>query len=228
MVQVREHPRVGTFLVIVGAVAWGVAMILAGILSADDLRLSLRYLGTATATATVAYYLLHRYFWRWRMFRRALKIPDLSGRWEGWSYRSLTQEWLPSAHEISQQALDIGASAWGPNNWSRGLCASIVSDRHGVAFEFVWSYKTETVGPGGQPGDTHQGTHFHRLVERDGNKYLEGTYITDRIRSGDKTMGAGGFHRLVWVSNTFKNGLDYDEGKKWGMEKPKDNPIEGR
>jgi hypothetical protein len=219
MVQVREHPRIVWFLVTVGTVAWIIAMTLSGILSPGVLWPAFKNLSYATSAAVFVSFLLNRYFWRRRPFRYILQIPDLSGRWEGWSYRSFEggeTEWRPSAHEISQRALDITAEAWGPSNWSRSICASIVRASQGGTYELVWSYKTETVSPGpdSRPGDCHQGTHFHRYSERNGCKYLEGTYITDRIRTKDGTVGAGGFHCLVWVSHKPKHALAYDE-KKW-------------
>lgn len=196
MVQAREHPRVIWFLVIVGAVAWLFAMTLSGILSPSVLWLAFKNLGYATSAALGVSFLLNRWLWRHRPFSDILQIPDVSGRWEGWSYRSFQgaeTEWRPSAHEISQRALDITAEAWGPNNWSRSICASIVRASHGGTYELVWSYKTGVISPSleSRPGDTHQGTHFHRYSERDGGKYLEGAYITDRVRT-DGTVGAAG------------------------------------
>jgi hypothetical protein len=218
MLQVREHPHMLWFLVTVGAVAWIFAMTLSGIFSPHVLWPAFKNLSYATTTAVLASFVLNRYLWRHRPLRDILQIPDLAGRWEGWSYRSFESgetEWRPSAHEISQRALDITAEAWGPSNWSRSICASIVRASHGGTYELVWSYKTETVSPGSdtKPGDSHQGTHFHRFSARDGHRYLEGAYVTDRRRE-DGTTGGAGFHYLVWVSRTLKHGLAFDE-KKW-------------
>jgi len=145
---------------------------------------------------------------------------DLSGRWEGWSYRTLTKEWRPSAHELKQNGSHIIANAWGPQNWARGLCASIVGD--GATYELIWSYQTSSVGSG-RPGDSHKGTHFFKYSERNGHKYLEGTYATDRIRE-DETVGAGGFHRLIWVSKKLKSAVDFKNEAHWGMPKPNSPP----
>jgi hypothetical protein len=105
------------------------------------------------------------------------------------------------------------------------MCASIVRDSHAGIYEFIWSYKTESTAPDPKPGDTHQGTHFHRLSERGANRFLEGAYVTDRVRLEDKTVGAGGFHRLVWVSKTLKKGIAFEGETTWGMPKPEAPPI---
>ena len=62
-----------------------------------------------------------------------------------------------------------------------------------------------------QSRDTHTCTHFLRLSERGGHRYLESRYITDRVRESDRTIGTGGFHRLVWVSSKLKAACDYQE-----------------
>ena len=143
--------------------------------------------------------------------------PDLSGRWEGWTYRSVTREWRPSAEEIIQDKLGISANAWGPDNWARGITASIIHDR--AAYELIWSYRTVPTTPNYRGGDSHTGTVFLRYSERDGQRFLEGRYVTDRPRD-DGTMGSGGFVTLRWVSNKLKTALDYDKAKSWGLPEP--------
>jgi len=219
MSQLKENARVTTtFLAISAVLAWAVTITGANFLSPINLWHGLKYLSTATGVAGVAYFILNRYLWRLRWINALLKIPDFSGRWEGWTYRNLSGEWRPSAQEISQSALDIVADAWGPDNWAQSICASVVQDSHGTIFQLVWSYRTQSTSPNVRQGDTHQGTHLLRLSERDGCKYLEGIYITDRVRD-DQTIGAGGFIRLVHVSSTLKRGLAFDEGK-WGLARP--------
>jgi hypothetical protein len=153
--------------------------------------------------------------------------PDLSGRWEGWTYRSITREWRPSAEEIIQDELGIRANAWGPDNWARAISASIIHDR--AAYELVWSYQTVPTTPNYQGGDSHTGTHFLRYSERDGERFLEGRYVTDRPRD-DGTMGTGGFVMLKWVSDKRKTALNYDRTKSWGLPEPnaKANPLSAR
>lgn len=141
--------------------------------------------------------------------------PDICGRWEGWSYRNLTKEWVPAAQEFKQDGKNITANAWGPRNWAHGLSASIVSD--GATYQLIWSYWTDITGQG-RPGDAHTGTHYFKYSERDGHKYLEGKYATDRTRE-DGTMGSAGFHRLIWVSKEFKSALDFRD-EAWGLPKP--------
>jgi diguanylate cyclase (GGDEF)-like protein len=147
--------------------------------------------------------------------------PDLSGRWEGWSFRELTKEWRAAAQEFRQDGQRIIANAWGPKNWARGLCASIVSD--GATFELIWSYLTTTTGQG-RAGDAHIGTHFFKYSERDGHKYLEGKYLTDRLRDDGQSMGSVGFHRLIWVSRDLKSALAFTDEAHWGLPKPTDEP----
>ncbi len=226
MIQTTENKRLTTWiLVFVAIVVWAVAILVAGMLKPTDFLPAVSYLGIATVVAWGTLVILNRYLWCRFPIKYALKIPDLGGRWEGWSYRTLTKEWRPSAHEISQEALDISANAWGPDNWSRGVCACIVQDSLGGVYELIWSYKTESTTPKYKPGDNHTGTHFLRLSERDGCRYLEGRYVTDRVRDEDKTIGAGGFHCLVWVSSTFKGACAYNEDN-WGMPMPEEPPIE--
>jgi hypothetical protein len=152
--------------------------------------------------------------------RKPSSDPNISGRWEGWSYRSLAKEWRPCAQEFKQSGGIIIANAWGPQNWAQGLSASLVYD--GAAHELIWSYRTRNTDYGGRPGDSHLGTHFLKYSERDGQKYLEGRYITDRIRD-DQSLGSVGFQRFVWVSPQCKSSLAFQEST-WGFPKPPDNP----
>jgi hypothetical protein len=146
--------------------------------------------------------------------------PDISGRWEGWSYRSLTEEWVPAAQEFKQDGKNIVANAWGPRNWAHGLTASIVHD--GATYQLIWSYWTESTGQG-RLGDSHTGTHYFKYSERSGHKYLEGKYATDRVRE-DRTTGSAGFHRLIWVSRELKSALDFRDDAPWGLPKPAGPP----
>jgi hypothetical protein len=168
------------------------------------------------AVAILVYYVVSR-SGRRRSGIQPEGAPDFSGRWEGWTYRSVTGEWRPSAEEIIQDELGISANAWGPDNWAHGISASIIHDR--AAFELVWSYRTVPTTPNYCGGDSHTGTHFLRYSERDGQRFLEGRYVTDRPRN-DGTMGTGGFVRLRWVSNKLKTALDYDKAKSWGLPEP--------
>lgn len=221
MNQARENFRFSaTIFAIAGIVAWGCALLLTGVLKLGDLAAGSRFLGLAALATSLLAYALNRRLWRKWPLKLLLRIPDISGRWEGWTYRSLTGEWRPSAEEFTQHALDIAANAWGPDNWSRGLCASIVHG--GGAWQLIWSYKTEPTTPSYEAGDQHSGAHFLRLAERDGRRFLEGMYVNDRVRR-DGTMGAGGFVRLVWVSATLKTSLAYNEGS-WPIPKPNAPP----
>jgi hypothetical protein len=166
------------------------------------------------------YQAIHLSLWRRRPLCWFLRIPDFGGRWEGWYWNTLGKEWLPTAHEVRQRSLSLAANAWGPNNWSRSVCAAILTDPHGGTPEFVWTYKTE---PTTGPAVAHTGTHLLRLVTPNGAKRLEGKYFTDRPRREDNTIGQGGFIRLVWVASSLRNALDYNEN--WGMPKPSDIPA---
>jgi hypothetical protein len=148
-------------------------------------------------------------------------LPDLSGRWEGWTYRSLTKEWRPSVEEITQDEFGISANGWGPDNWARGISASIIGNPS--AYELVWSYRTEPTTSNYRGGDSHTGTHFLRYSERGGQKFLEGRYVSDRPRD-DGTMGAGGIVKLRWVSHQLKTALDFDKEKIWGLPEPDQPP----
>jgi hypothetical protein len=227
MIQLGENRRfTATFLAIVAVFVWATALLFARLLSISDFATALGYLGIVTVAAWLAWVLLNRYLWRKGAFRAFLKIPDLSGRWEGWYFSTMRKEWRPTAHEISQEALEIVAHAWGPDNWARGICASLVTDRFGGAPELIWAHKTDPTTQNVRSGDTHTGTHFLRLSEREGNKYLEGRYITDRVRD-DGSLGSVGFIRLVWVSPEHKNALDFQE-QRWGMSKPEGQPNEAK
>ena len=219
MIQLRQNLRLtSSFLALVAILSWAICITLAGLLKTTELWAVVKYLGIATLACTIGAVFLNRYLWRWPPITTVLKIPDLSGRWEGWSFRSYTGEWRPCALEIRQQALDISVNAWGPDNWVRGICASIVYDALGGAYELVWSYKTEPRTPNYRQGDAHSGTFFLGLCDKDDHKFLEGRYVTDRIVTGDK-MGAGGFIQLVWVSKKLKNTIAYCENE-WPIKAP--------
>ena len=162
MQQVREHPRVLWFVVTAAALTWLLSMAYSGIVSLDGLWQALKSLSVATSAAAAASFFLNRYLWyRWPC-KLVLQIPDLRGRWVGWSCRRFENGeivWRPSAHEISQRALDIAAEAWGPNNCTRSTCASVVSGSQRGSYEFVWSYDTVTVSPSpdNRAGDSHRG-----------------------------------------------------------------------
>jgi len=126
MIQIRENSKfLSSFYSVLGALAWAVSLVVAGIVSIPSLLPAVRDLGIATTVAALGSFLLTRFLWRRPLFRRILGMPDLSGRWEGWSYPNLTKEWRPTAHEIRQQAYEITANAWGPakevsnNNWTK-------------------------------------------------------------------------------------------------------------
>lgn len=222
MIQLTTNWRViATFIAFVVAISWGVALLIAGALTLSELKVALTYLGTATSAGILAAFLLNKYLWRIQPIKTILGIPDLSGRWEGWTHRTLEDKWYPSAHEISQSALDISAEAWGPKNWSRGTAAAIVTNSHGDTFEVIWSYKTEMTMHG-EAGDTHSGVHVLRYSERDGKRYLTGKYINDRIRQ-DGTPGAVGYIQLVWVNHTRKGSLAFTNRADWAMPEPSVN-----
>ena len=192
MNQLSENRRLSVWLVsIVTIIAWGTVLVVSGLIASEDIIKASKYLGLATLVALIFAWIWNRYLWRIPIIRDFLRIPDLSGRWEGWYLRALTGELSPTVHEITQHALEIGVNAWGPNNLSRGLATAIIVDRHGSAPEFIWTYKTESTSDHPDPGDTHEGAHFLRLSYEDGEKWLKGYYINDRVRK-DKTRGSVG------------------------------------
>jgi hypothetical protein len=87
MIQLRENRRfTATFVAIVTVFVWAIALVSAQLLSISDFATALSYLGIVTLAAWLAWVLLNRYLWRTRAFKTFLKIPDLSGRWEGWYF----------------------------------------------------------------------------------------------------------------------------------------------
>jgi hypothetical protein len=160
---------------------------------------------------------IDRWLWRLPPFRALFRIPDFSGRWEGWYWNTIGKKWLPNVHEINQCSLHISVNSWGLKNWSRSNCATVFTDSSGGTPELVWSYDTVQASGISTP---HRGTAMLRLINRDGKEYLEGTYYTDRQRD-DESIGQGGFIRLIRVGWRFGNELGYEKKKEsWGMPKP--------
>ena len=222
MIQLSENRRLTAyFLGVVAVLVWSVVLILSRLLNVSDLPTALKHLGIASIVAYLASLLLYSYLWHRRPFRSLLGIPDFSGRWEGWYWNTLGRKWLPTAHEIRQRSLDLSAHAWGQDNWSHSTCVSIVTDREGGTPHLICTYKTENTRES-RAGTDHSGTHLLNLVFRDEKKHLEGKYFTNRVRREDKTIGMGGFIRLVWVGKDLRNTLDYAEDN-WGMPKPDDS-----
>src|SRR6266542_3705411 len=93
MIQAGHNWKfVATFVALVAAVAWAVALVSAGLLMKSDVFPALTHIGVATLAGSVAAVVLNRYLWRWPILTPILNLPDLSGRWEGWSFRSLEKE----------------------------------------------------------------------------------------------------------------------------------------
>jgi len=104
MVQALQNWRLTAwFVAIVAVLAWAVALLLVRILAPSDLVPAAKYLGVATVAGVLAALFLNNCLWRLSFIRGLLKIPDLSGRWEGWQFRTLEKEWRPTAHEITPQ-----------------------------------------------------------------------------------------------------------------------------
>ena len=219
MVQLRENRSFTVrFASIISVITAILSLALAGVSIGVKLPVLLRFLGIISLVALLVSILLNRWLWRAWPFSWILQIPDFAGRWEGWYRRSVDDKWRETAHEIFQNALDIDAEAWGPENWSRGTCSAIIVTSHGLTNELVWAYKTEPTTLTSQPGDTHAGVHFLHIVEKDGERHILGKYINDRAHQ-DGRKGAVGEIRLKWVSKKLQHALNYKEDN-WGLNKP--------
>jgi hypothetical protein len=228
MIQIGNNARfIATFLGIVTIIAWALTLFVAGVLNASNVLTAASSLGVATFVSYLGLFVLNSFLWHRWPFSTLLGVPDFRGRWEGWYYSDAHGKWRPVATEITQKAIDLVVHAWGPHNWSRGLCASIVTDRAGTVPQIIWSHKTESTSPIVDAGANHSGTHFLRLSPADATKpkMLEGYYINDRVRPDNQSRGYAGYVKLVWVSRACKNGLEYSD-QTWGMPKPEEDPIQ--
>lgn len=226
MIQVSPNWRfIASFIAFATLAGWILALLGVGILTPSQILPAMKYCGIAAFAGVLAAITLNKHLWRVPFVRAFLHIPDLSGRWEGWRYRTLERDWSPTAHEITQSGLDIAAEAWGMKNWARSTSASIITDRHGGAVQLVWSYKAEVITPPSTVGGFHDGTHFLRL-SRDSaqQRHLDGKYVNDRLRQ-DGTLGGVGFIRLVWVGRASQGQLAFRDEASWGMPEPQDSPI---
>lgn len=219
MLQLRENRSVTVrFVAIVAAATAFIAFAVQDIPIGLEIPVLLRFGGTVTIVAVIISALLNRWLWRIPPISWVLKIPNFSGRWEGWYRRSPDDAWHETAREISQKALDIDAETWGPANWSRSTCSAITATANGLTQELVWAYKTEPTTLDYKPGDTHAGVHFLRLVEERGNRFLIGRYINDRAHEDGK-KGAVGEIRVKWVSTKLRHALNFNE-ERWGLKRP--------
>ncbi len=221
MLQIMENRKfTARFVAVVAALTGILYIALAQVLLDFQIPILLRFIGIVATTAWLVSFLLNRWLWRYKPFSCFLQIPDFSGRWEGWYRHAPKEDWRETAHEISQKALDVVAEAWGPGNWSRGTCSAINSTSPALTKELVWAYKTEQTTTALDPGGTHAGVHFLRMVEKHGKRVLRGKYINDRARN-DGHKGSVGEIEVQWVSKEFQHDLNFRKDC-WGMDKPKE------
>ncbi len=142
------------------------------------------------------------YRFLWRLWPTLFGVENLNGRWEGWYYRSLTNDICPTAHEILQQTpLTVSVQAFG---WRDGLINKSSSRTAGFAQAagtttptLIWPFQTK--GRTDDPGGHHDGTHIMTLVRLGESRYLHGEYYNNRLHSDGKTRGAWGIIRLKYT-----------------------------
>jgi len=165
-------------------------------------------------------YAIYAWLWNWRPFSWLLRIPDLSGRWEGWYYRGLDNAIYPTCHEIHQSGLQISATAFGHMNVARGRTSALRVDSPGKLIELTWTYEAERDSP--DPGGTHHGTHVMSVItDQHGNRYLRGNYYNDRQRP-DGGRGAAGVILVRYAGADCRNGLNYRKDQWAMLEAPKE------
>ncbi|MCY2951576.1 MAG: hypothetical protein NTU53_06315 [Planctomycetota bacterium] len=222
MIALQENQRFTIrFYGTIALLVWGAMLAITGVLGKDAFKQGLALMGFATLVAYLVSKAVDRRAWRWPFLRRLVGIPDFSGRWEGWYWNTLGNDWLPNAHEVTQHGFHLALSSWGEFNQSRSFCAAILTDSTGGSPEIVWSYQTDPVrGKAGR----HCGTcRLHLVTHKNGETSLEGWYWTDRPRK-DTNIGQGGFIRLAHVKGPLRNALDFQSNGAWGMKKPTDKP----
>lgn len=88
----------------------------------------------------VMYWLFDKYFWKWKILKRFLNVPDLNGHWEG-KLTSVTQQTIMDMKlEVKQQWSKINYYATFPKSTSSSNVASIFIERDGkitVGFGFI-------------------------------------------------------------------------------------------
>lgn len=142
------------------------------------------------------------YRFLWRLRPTLFAVENLNGRWEGWYYRSLTNDICPTAHEILQKTpLTVSVQAFG---WRRGQMNKSISKIAGFAQApgtttpiLIWTYHTE--GREGDLGGDHDGTHVMTLIRDGKDLYLHGKYYNNRLHEDKKTRGAWGVIRLKYT-----------------------------
>jgi len=225
VLQVRENR---SFTVRFSVLVGGIAAVLLLVLRQIPLDLGLSGVVTFLfKLGTLAYFVslaLNRRMWRWRIFSWFLRIPDFSGRWEGWVRSTHDGIWRPSAHEISQKALDIDVEGFGMTNWARGTCSAIDRTGDELTPRLIWAYGTKPTTGNYKGGDTHEGVHILRLVKQDGKDLLRGRYINDRPRD-DGSKGMVGEVRLARVEGPLQHDLNFREDD-WGLEKPSAESVD--
>lgn len=180
--------------------------------------------GVAAFFASLIVAIIYRFLWRqWPML---FGVEDLNGRWEGWYYRSDTNDICPTAHEIIQQTpLTVSVHAFG---WRNGLSNTSSSRIAGFAQAsgtstptLIWPYQTDARA--NDPEGNHDGTHIMTLVRSGKSRELHGEYYNNRHHPDGKTRGAWGVIRLKYTSTKPMACIGYSESQgcpvAWAMPK---------
>ena len=135
----------------------------------------------------VMYWLFDKYFWKWKILKRFLNVPDLNGHWEG-KLTSVTQQTIMDMKlEVKQQWSKINYYATFPKSTSSSNVASIFIERDGkitVGFGFI-NHSREL---------PHQYDGYN-ILEIDDDTHLFGRYFNNRDNSniGHKGGNIGTF-----------------------------------
>ena len=205
------------------SIIWLIVLILIGFINFNELISALKYLSFITFLILVLFQIINRWWWKKPPFSWLLKIPDFSGRWEGWYHRSGEKEWYPTFHEVRQKAFNIQLTACGfdtpknPRNISKSICWTIISESDKGYPQLIWSYNTDLIMGEVKEGERHTGTHIMNLAS---DKIMFGKYFNNKTRR-DGTIGGGGFIILKWVSKAsrkpiLQSNMDIN---KWGINK---------
>src|SRR5262245_38087910 len=94
-------------------------------------RSFLQALFAAGTFAVAMIWLVNRWLWNRPPVIWLLRIPDFSGRWEGWALSQFSDDWVRCAIEYRQSGSSISARAWselsaGSETWS--IASTILVD----------------------------------------------------------------------------------------------------
>jgi len=164
-------------------------------------------------------WLVSQWLWNKPPISWMLRIPDFSGRWEGWAISQFADDWVRCAIEYRQSGSDISARAWtelSPDSETWSIASTIlVADARPPQLAYITDGRIEgDTDPERSPRAMFRLT----LAEDCGVRILRGDYCSDRKRISDGTRGTTARIEVAFKSLVLMNGLG--PATDWGMPKP--------